>query len=255
MLKKRIIPCLDVKNGRTVKGVNFLGLKDAGDAIKLAKKYSDMGADELVFLDISATDEGRKTMVDFASQVAKKISIPFTIGGGIKSVDEARQVILAGADKIGVNSAAVKTPELITQLSKSFGAQAVVVAIDAKKVGEKWEVFISGGKNPTGLDVLEWAKEAEKLGAGEILLTSMDQDGVKNGFDILLTNAVCDVVNIPVIASGGCGKKEDFVEVFTHTNVTAALAASVFHFGEIEIPNLKNFLSSKTIPVREEIIA
>lgn len=251
MLKKRIIPCLDVKNGRTVKGINFVDLKDAGDAVELAKKYSDTGADELVFLDISATDEGRKTMVDFAKEVAKKISIPFTIGGGIKTVDEARAVILAGADKIGVNSSAVKNPELITHLSQAFGVQAVVVAIDAKKnKSGNWEVFISGGKKSTGQDVVQWAKKCQSLGAGEILLTSMDQDGVKNGFDIELTNAVCSAVSIPVIASGGAGKKEDFFEVLTKTSSTGALAASIFHFGEIEIPALKNYLYEKGIPVR-----
>jgi cyclase len=255
MLKKRIIPCLDVKNGRTVKGINFEGLKDAGCALELAKKYSDSGADELVFLDISATSEGRKTMVDFAKQVGKKIAIPFTIGGGIKTVDEAEKVILAGADKVGVNSSAVKNPELLTELSQKFGAQAVVLAVDAKlisKKGEekKWEVFVSGGKKATGLDVIEWVQKGENLGAGEILLTSMDQDGVKNGFDLDLLNAVCKVVSIPVIASGGAGKKEDFSEVFEKTPATAALAASVFHFDEIQIPELKKFLENEGVAVR-----
>lgn len=255
MLKKRIIPCLDVKNGRTVKGVNFEGLKDAGCALELAKKYSDSGADELVFLDISATAEGRETMVDFAKEVGKKIAIPFTIGGGIKSVSEAEAVILSGADKVGVNSSAVKNPDLLTELSHRFGAQAVVLAVDAKKTSQEgepntWEVFVSGGKKASGLDVVEWVQKGEKLGAGEILLTSMDQDGVKNGFDIELLNAVCEVVNIPVIASGGAGKKEDFTEVFAKTPATAALAASVFHFGEIQIPELKNFLAEKGVAVR-----
>ena len=255
MLKKRIIPCLDVKNGRTVKGVNFVGLRDAGCALELAKKYSDSGADELVFLDISATSEGRKTMVDFAKEVGKQISIPFTIGGGIKTVSEAEAVILSGADKVGINSSAVKNPELLTELSQKFGAQAVVLAVDAKCVSKegaekKWEVFVSGGKKATGLDVLEWVKKGEELGAGEILLTSMDQDGVKNGFDLDLLNAVCGVVSIPVIASGGAGKEEDFSEVFEKTPVTAALAASVFHFNEIQIPKLKKFLEKKGVPVR-----
>lgn len=255
MLKKRIIPCLDVKNGRTVKGVNFEGLRDAGCALDLAKKYSDEGADELVFLDISATSEGRETMVEFAKEVGKKIAIPFTIGGGIKTVAEAERVILAGADKVGVNSSAVKNPELLTALSEKFGAQAVVLAVDAKCVSEKneqkkWEVFVSGGKKATGKDVLEWVKKGEELGAGEILLTSMDQDGVKNGFDLELLNAVCSLVSIPVIASGGAGKKEDFTEVFEKTSATGALAASVFHFDEIQIPELKNFLEEEGVPVR-----
>ncbi len=242
---------MDVKNGRTVKGINFEDLRDAGCAIELAKKYSDSGADELVFLDISATDEGRKTMVDFVKNVAKEISIPFTVGGGISSVLGAQEVILAGADKVGVNSSAVKNPQLLSELSEKFGAQAVVLAIDAKKNPENsWEVFVSGGKKTTGIDVVEWARKGEQLGAGEILLTSMDQDGVKNGFDIELLNAVCDAVSIPVIASGGAGEKEDFVEVFEKTSATAALAASVFHFGEIEIPHLKKFLENEGIAVR-----
>lgn len=254
MLKKRIIPCLDVKNGRTVKGVNFEKLRDAGCALELAKQYSDSGADELVFLDISATQEERKTMVKFAKDVAKNIAIPFTIGGGITSVQCAQDVILAGADKVGINSSAVQNPLLITQLSEKFGAQAVVLAIDAKKISSeieaKWEVFVSGGKTATGIDVIQWAKQGEELGAGEILLTSMDCDGVKNGFDEELLNAVCDAVSIPVIASGGAGKKEDFREVFKKTPVTGALAASVFHFGEIKIPELKQYLSEENVAVR-----
>ncbi len=254
MLKKRIIPCLDIKNGRTVKGINFQNLQDAGDAIELAKIYSDAGADELVFLDISATGEGRKTVANFAEQVAQSISIPFTIGGGITSVQSARDVILAGADKVAVNSASFLRPQLITELSNAFGSQAVVLAIDVKKnihhTPHFWEVFISGGKIPTGKNVLEWALEAEKLGAGEILLTTMDHDGTKQGFDISLTNAVCSVVSIPVIASGGGGKKEHFEDIFTKTPATGALAASIFHFGEISIPHLKSFLRERGIPLR-----
>jgi len=255
MLKKRIIPCLDVKNGRTVKGVNFEGLRDAGCALELAKKYSDSGADELVFLDISATSEGRKTMVDFAKEVGKKISIPFTIGGGIKTVDEARAVILAGADKIGVTSAAVRNPQLVTDMAQEFGSQAVVFGMDVKKsadfkISGKWEIWIAGGRENTEIDAIEWAKKGQELGAGEILLNSMDQDGVKQGFDLELLNAVCSVVSIPVIASGGAGKKEDFVEVFEKTSATAALAASVFHFDEIQIPDLKKFLEEEGVPVR-----
>ncbi len=247
MLKKRIIACLDVKNGRTVKGVNFDGLRDAGCAIELAEKYSNVGADELVFLDISATGEGRKTMVDFAKQVAKKISIPFTIGGGIKTVEDARQVILAGADKVGITSAAVKNPQIICDMAKNFGSQAIVFGMDVKKaenfdISGKWEIWIAGGKENTGIDAIQWAKKGEELGAGEILLNSMDNDGVKNGFDLDLCNAITSVVSIPVIASGGAGKEQHFLEVFEKTEVTAALAASVFHFNEIKIPELKKYL-------------
>lgn len=252
MLKKRIIPCLDVKDGRTVKGINFENLQDAGDAVSLAKKYSESGADELVFLDISATNEGRTTMVNFAKKVAEEISIPFTIGGGISSVEQAQKVILAGADKVGINSAAIKNPKLITLLSNHFGSQAVVLAIDAsktKKTKSGWEVFISGGKIPTGQDLLVWAKEGESLGAGEILLTSMDLDGVKTGFDIEMITALEKIVSIPIIASGGAGKREDFAEVFLKTSATGALAASVFHFNTIDIFDLKKYLQTKNIPI------
>lgn len=253
MLKKRIIPCLDIKNGRTVKGVNFENLRDAGDAVELAKIYSDQGADELVFLDISATQEGRATTVEFAKKVAKTINIPFTIGGGIASVQQAQAVILAGADKVGVNSAAVKNPLLIKELSENFGAQAVVLAIDAKKTNTTksgWEVFVSGGKISTGKDLLDWAKEGEALGAGEILLTSMDCDGVKEGFDESMLIAVGNTVSIPLIASGGAGQLEDFVSVFQNTKTTGALAASVFHFGEVMIPQLKEFCRKNGVGVR-----
>jgi len=256
MLKKRIIPCLDVKNGRTVKGVNFADLKDAGDAIELAKKYCESGADELVFLDISATAEGRKTMVEFVKNVAKEISIPFTVGGGIKTVEAAREVIFAGADKVGVTSAAVKNPKLVTEMADAFGSQAVVFGMDVKKsenfeTSGKWEIWIAGGRENTGIDAIEWAKKGEELGAGEILLNSMDNDGVKNGFDVQLLNAIGSVVSIPIIASGGAGTQEDFKEVFEKTNATAALAASVFHFGEINIPNLKTYLLEEGVHVRK----
>lgn len=252
MLKKRIIPCLDVKNGRTVKGVHFENLKDAGDAIQLASFYGCMGADELVFLDITATQEERATMVDFANHVAAVLPIPFTIGGGISSVEQAQLVIKAGADKVGINSAAVKNPSLIADLAKIFGSQAVVLAVDAKKTGTTksgWEVFIAGGKMATEKDLLEWVQEGESLGAGEILLTSMDSDGVKKGFDIPMLQAVEAITSLPIIASGGAGKKEDFLELFMETHVTGALAASVFHFSEISIPELKQYLHQNGIPV------
>ncbi len=253
MLKKRIIPCLDVKNGRTVKGVNFVNLKDAGDSIDLAKKYDISGADELVFLDISATNEGRETMLEFVKSVAKNISIPFTVGGGISSLESAKKVIFSGADKVGINSAAVRNPQIINDIAKEFGNQAVVLAIDAKKTkvtASGWEVFISGGKKATGLDLLEWAKKGVSLGAGEILLTSMDRDGVKTGFDIDMLQALEKEIDVPIIASGGAGKIEDFLEVFKNTNVTGALAASVFHFAEIEILDLKHYLLENNIIVR-----
>lgn len=251
MLKKRIIPCLDVKDGRTVKGVNFEDLQDAGDAIALAKRYSAEGADELVFLDISATNEQRKTASAFAAKIAKEISIPFTIGGGIFSLEIAREVLSSGADKVAINSAAVKNPELISQISKEFGSQAVVLAIDAKKTSnDDWEVYINGGKVCTGLNAVEWAKVAEKLGAGEILLTSIDRDGTKLGFDIPLTKLVSESVKIPVIASGGAKTLLHFAEVFEETLATGALAASIFHFSEMEIADLKKFLHDRNIPVR-----
>lgn len=250
MLKKRIIPCLDIKDGTTVKGINFEGLRNAGDPVELAKKYENEGADELVFLDITATIEERKTFVELVKNIAKELSIPFTVGGGISSVEDVRKLLEAGADKISINSSAVKNPQLISDLAKQFGSQCVVVAIDTKFVnGGDW-VFVKGGREITTLKTLDWAKEAEKLGAGEILLTSMDGDGTKNGFDIRITKLVSDHINIPVIASGGAGTTEDFGTVFNNTKATGALAASVFHFGEINISNLKEDLKFNKITVR-----
>lgn len=250
MLKKRIIPCLDIKNGRTVKGVNFVDIKDAGDPVELAKQYVKEGADELVFLDITATLENRKTFVTLVEKIAKEINIPFTVGGGISTVEDAVALIQAGADKVSVNSSAVKNPQLITDLKNRFGSQFVVVAIDTKNVNGEWKVFTKGGTFETELETVSWATEIEKLGAGEILLTSMNSDGTKNGFDIEVTNAVSKAVNIPVIASGGAGKVEHFTEVFTKTQASAGLAASIFHFGEIPIPVLKNKLKTQNIPIR-----
>lgn len=250
MLKKRIIPCLDIKDGTTVKGINFEGLRNAGDPIELAKKYENEGADELVFLDITATIEERKTFVELVKNIAKELSIPFTVGGGISSVEDVRKLLEAGADKISINSSAVKNPQLISELAKQFGSQCIVVAIDTKFVnGDDW-VFVKGGREITTLKTLDWAKEAEKLGAGEILLTSMDGDGTKNGFDIRITKLISDHINIPVIASGGAGNTEDFETVFSKTKATGALAASVFHFGEINISNLKEDLKFNKITVR-----
>ncbi|WP_440121504.1 imidazole glycerol phosphate synthase subunit HisF [Tenacibaculum sp. Ill] len=250
MLKKRIIPCLDIKNGRTVKGVNFIDIKDAGDPVELAKQYVKQGADELVFLDITATLENRKTLVELVKTIAREINIPFTVGGGISTVEDAVALIQAGADKVSINSSAVKNPQLITDLKNRFGSQFVVVAIDTKNVNGNWKVFTKGGTFETELETVSWAKEVEKLGAGEILLTSMNSDGTKNGFDIEVTNAVSKTVNIPVIASGGAGKVEHFIEVFTKTEVSAGLAASIFHFGEIPVPVLKNKLKKQNIAIR-----
>lgn len=250
MLKKRIIPCLDIKDGRAVKGVNFIGLRDAGDPVELAKKYVEEGADELVFLDITATIERRKTLAEMVQKIALAINIPFTVGGGINSVEDALAVIQAGADKISVNSSAVKNPQLITNLAAQLGSQCVVVAVDTQNVNGIQKVFVSGGKVETELETLNWVKKAEELGAGEILLTSMDGDGTKSGFKIDITKAVADAVNIPVIASGGAGTKEHFTEVFTQTKASGALAASIFHFGEIPIPALKNYLKEQNIPIR-----
>lgn len=250
MLKKRIIPCLDIKDGRTVKGINFEGLIDAGDPVSLAKYYSENGADELVFLDITATLEGRKTMVEMVKQVAKEINIPFTVGGGIASVDDAFNLLNNGADKISVNSSAIKNPTLLEDLAKRFGNQCVVLAIDAKYLDGKWIVFQSGGKIQTDLELFDWAKEGVERGAGEILFTSMDHDGTKAGFAINALHELSNCVNVPIIASGGCGKIEHFKEVFQLTNVDAALAASVFHFGEIEIPSLKSYLKMNNIEIR-----
>lgn len=250
MLKKRIIPCLDIKDGTTVKGVQFEGLRNAGDPVELAKKYENDGADELVFLDITATIEERKTFAELVKNIARELSIPFTVGGGISTVEDVRNMLEAGADKISINSSAVKNPGLISDLAKEFGSQCIVVAIDTKQLnGSDW-VHIRGGREITGLKTLDWAKEAEALGAGEILLTSMDGDGMKNGFDLRITKLVSENIGIPVIASGGAGKTEDFDDVFTETKATGALAASIFHFGEIGIRNLKNELKSKNIALR-----
>ena len=250
MLKKRIIPCLDIKNGRTVKGINFIDIKDAGDPIELAKRYMEQGADELVFLDITATIEQRGTLVQLVERVAEEINIPFTVGGGINSIEDVSRIITAGADKVSINSAGVKNPKLITEISKQFGSQCVVVAIDTKYKDSEWTVFVNGGRTPTQLKTVDWAKEVEKLGAGEILLTSMNNDGTKAGFALDITKQVCDAVNIPVIASGGAGKKEDFINVFNKTSATGGLAASIFHFGEIPIPELKEYLNEQQIAIR-----
>ena len=250
MLAKRIIPCLDVDEGRVVKGVNFVNLIDAGDPVTLAKFYNDQGADELVFLDITASSDNRENMIDIVKKVAKEVFIPFTVGGGINNLDQVKKIIGAGAEKVSLNSAAVKNPELISQAANDFGSQCIVVAIDAKKSGDSWNVFIKGGREDTGLDVIDWAKKSAELGAGEILLTSMDKDGTKTGFDIDLTKAVSEAVNIPVIASGGAGKMEDFEDILTTGKADASLAASLFHFGEIKINDLKTFLKQNNIEVR-----
>ncbi len=249
-LKKRIIPCLDIKDGQTVKGVNFVDIQKAGDPLELAKRYVKEGADELVFLDITATVEGRKTFTELVKRISKEINIPFTVGGGIGTVDDARNLLRAGADKVSINSAAVKNPQLIREISTEFGSQFLVVAIDAGLVDNEWKVFVKGGRESTELDVLKWAKKAEKLGAGEILLTSMQHDGTKDGFAIELTRQLTDQLSIPVIASGGAGAKAHFSDVFKQTNATGALAASVFHFGEIAIPELKSYLKSEQLEVR-----
>ena len=250
MLAKRIIPCLDIKNGRTVKGVNFLDLKDAGNPVELAKKYSDEGADELVFLDISATGEHRKTLVELVRKVAATINIPFTVGGGITSIEDVELLLKNGADKVSINSAAVKNPKLINDLASKFGSQCIVVAIDAKQINGNWRVHLVGGKLPTDLDLFDWAKEAETRGAGEILFTSMDNDGTKNGFANEALAKLSKIVNIPIIASGGAGTIEHFVDAFLIGNADAALAASVFHFQEIEIPVLKQTLKNNNIQIR-----
>jgi len=264
-LTKRIIPCLDVKNGRVVKGLRFKSIKDAGDPVELAEKYSNEGADELVFLDITASDEQRETLKDLVRKVASVIDIPFTVGGGVKSLDDARNILLNGADKVGINTSAIKNPQVITELMELFGRQCVVIAIDAKRnysIKENvtifsendkkfwFEVFIYGGKERTGIDAILWAKKADKLGAGEILLTSIDKDGTKDGYDILLTKSIVDSVSIPVIASGGCGKPDDIVDVFRESNVDAALAASIFHYETHGVRGVKSYLKEKQIPVR-----
>lgn len=250
MLKKRIIPCLDIKNGRTVKGINFVDIIDAGNPIELAKEYVKQGADELVFLDITATVEKRKTLIELVEHISEEINIPFTVGGGISSVEDASALIKAGADKISVNSSAVKTPMLITDIANRFGSQCVVVAIDTKRIKHTWKVFIKGGREETPLKTIHWAKKVEMLGAGEILLTSMNNDGTKSGFALDITNKISHNANIPVIASGGAGTKQHFADVFTKTEANGGLAASIFHFGEIPIPNLKQYLKNKNIAVR-----
>ncbi|AZA83523.1 imidazole glycerol phosphate synthase subunit HisF [Chryseobacterium lactis] len=250
MLKKRIIPCLDIKDGSTVKGINFEGLRNAGDPVELAKKYERDGADELVFLDITATIEERKTFVELVKKIAQELSIPFTVGGGISSVEDVRKLLEAGADKISINSSAVKNPELISDLAKEFGSQCIVVAIDTRFVNGLDLVHIKGGREATQLTTVEWAREAEVRGAGEILLTSMDGDGTKNGFDLRITKLVSENISIPVIASGGAGTVNDFVKVFDETKATGALAASIFHFNEVGIQDLKQQLKQQKIKVR-----
>ncbi len=251
MLAKRIIPCLDVRDGKVVKGVNFVGIREAGDPVECAMEYDRQGADEICFLDITATHEGRSTMIDVVRKTAEHVFVPLTVGGGIRSVEDFREILRAGADKVSVNSAAVKNPALISQAAEIFGSQCVVVAIDAKRDGQgNFHVVVHGGRKDTGLDAVEWAKQCQELGAGEILLTSMDTDGCKEGFDLELTRAVCDAVTIPVIASGGCGRLEHFSQVFEETGADAALAASLFHFRELTVEEVKNHLAENNIPVR-----
>ena len=253
MLTKRVIPCMDVTDGRVVKGVNFVNLRDAGDPIELAQRYDEQKADEVIFLDITATSDDRATTVELASRASEELHLPYTVGGGFRSVEDIRRMIAAGADKVSINSAAVKDPTLITQAAEAFGTQAIIVAIDAKQVvgnPNKWEVYLAGGRTPTGIDAVEWAAEAAKRGAGEILLTSMDRDGTKDGFDCALTRAVARAVDIPVIASGGVGKLEHFAEGIIEGEADAVLAASVFHFGELTIRQVKEYMRSQGIPVR-----
>lgn len=250
MLAKRIIPCLDIKDGRVVKGVNFVNLRDAGDPVEQARLYDAQGADELVFLDISATNEGRSTTLNLVSRVAETVFMPLTVGGGIREVDDIRNLLLAGADKVSVNSAAVKRPELLSEGATRFGAQCIVLAIDARRNEPSWEVYVNGGRTPTGIDAVEWAERGAELGAGEILLTSMDADGTLAGYDIELTRIVSDRVSVPVIASGGAGTMAHFAEVLTKGNADAALAASLFHDGKLRIPDLKKELQKWDIPIR-----
>ncbi len=250
MLAKRIIPCLDVKDGRTVKGTNFLELRDAGDPVELAARYCKDGADELVLLDISATNERRKTFSDLVRRVAAEINIPFTVGGGISTVDDVAALLDAGADKVSINTAALKDPDIIGRASANFGSQCIVLAIDAKETADGWKVFLNGGRIATATDAVDWAKRGAELGAGEILLTSMNADGTKDGFEIELTRQISTAVRVPVIASGGAGSAQDFAEIFARGFADAALAASVFHYGEITIPELKLFLDMRGIEVR-----
>lgn len=250
MLTKRIIPCLDVTNGRVVKGINFVSLTDVGDPVAIADAYNKAGADELVFLDISATNQKRKTLIDVVERTAEQVFIPLTVGGGIDSIADMKALLQAGADKISLNSAAVKNPELIKAGAEKFGSQCIVVAIDAKRHGNSWHVYTHGGKVDTGLDAVKWAKQVTELGAGEILLTSMDKDGTKSGYDLALTSSIASRVSIPVIASGGCGTSDDIVKVFQKTEAGAALAASIFHYGTITIPDLKQHLANKGVEIR-----
>lgn len=250
MITKRIIPCLDVDQGRVVKGINFVQLRDAGDPVALAKIYNDAGADELIFLDITASSDQRKTIIDVVKKVAKEIFIPFTVGGGIRTLEDIREILMSGADKVSLNTAAVLNPELLTEASQAFGSQCVVIAIDAKKRGDAWKVFINGGRVETDLDVIEWTKTAVTKGAGEILLTSMDQDGTKKGFDYELTKQISEAVSVPVIASGGAGSKENFLKVFKEGKADAALAASLFHFGELTIQEVKEYLKKNNLSIR-----
>jgi cyclase len=251
VLARRIIPCLDVTAGRVVKGVNFVGLRDAGDPVELARRYNDQGADELVFLDITASSDAREILAGLVERTAREVFIPLTVGGGIRSVDDARRILFSGADKVSVNTAAVRRPELITELSEEFGAQAVVLAIDARRNTQgSWNVFTRGGRDDEGIDAVEWARRGVSLGAGEILLTSMDTDGVRTGFDCELTRAVSRAVSVPVIASGGAGSPEDFARVFEEGEASAALAASIFHFGTYVVADLKNYLAARGIPMR-----
>ena len=250
MLAKRIIPCLDIKDGKTVKGINFLTITDVGDPVELGKRYSEMGADELVFLDITATHERRKTLSELVTRIARHINIPFTVGGGISSVEDVSALLACGADKVSVNSAAVRNPQLIKELADNFGSQCVVLAIDTKRVNSEWYVFLNGGRIATDIKTLDWAKQAVALGAGEILLTSMNNDGTKDGFALDITRAVSEAVNVPVIASGGAGTMQHFVDVFTEGKADAALAASIFHYQEIGIGELKKFLKGKEVEMR-----
>lgn len=250
MLTKRIIPCLDVKDGRVVKGVRFLGLKDAGDPVAIAKRYEKEQADELVFLDITASHEKRKIILEVVKKTAENVFMPLTVGGGVSDLSDVRDLLNAGADKVSINTAAVKNPDLIRKASRKYGSQCIVVAIDAKSDDGKWQVYINGGRTPAGLDAVKWAKKAEKLGAGEILLTSMDCDGTKKGYDLRLTKAVTEAVNIPVIASGGAGRPEDFYRVLAKAGADAALAASLFHYRELTIREVKDYLKQRKVSVR-----
>jgi len=250
VLARRIIPCLDVKDGRVVKGVRFVSLRDAGDPVEVAATYNQEGADEIVFLDITASFEKRPILIDVVRRTAERVFMPLTVGGGIRNIDDIRELLNAGADKISINTQAIKTPELVKESADKFGSQCIVVAVDAKNAGDHWQVYINGGRTPIDKDAISWVKEVESLGAGEILLTSMDCDGTKDGYDLPLTKAICDAVNIPVIASGGAGNLEHFSDVFTKTTADAALAASIFHYQEIGIKQVKNYLKEKRIEIR-----